>query len=117
MSELSIPIQNVTLWSDSTTVLTWIQADSCRFKVFVGTRVAEIQELTDTGALHYVDTKTNPADDITRGKTLAELSSPSRWNQGPPFLLLHTDQWPKSPLLHPQSEDEEVKQATFCGFT
>lgn len=23
----------------------------------------------------------------------------------------------KSPLLHPQSEDEEVKQATFCGFT
>ncbi len=41
-TELTLPLSNVTLWSDSTTVLTWILSDSCRFKVFVGTRVAEV---------------------------------------------------------------------------
>ncbi|KAJ8380851.1 hypothetical protein SKAU_G00016290 [Synaphobranchus kaupii] len=43
--ELTFPIHYVTLWSDFTTVLTWIR--SCHYKVFVGTWVAEIQEHTD----------------------------------------------------------------------
>ncbi len=93
-SELSVPIRQITLWSDSTTVLAWIQADSCRYKVFVGTRVAEIQELTDPKDWRYVDSKSNPADDITRGKTLAELANASRWSQGPSFLLLASDSPP-----------------------
>lgn len=46
-SELTLPIQNVVYWNDSTTVLTWLKSDSCRYKVFVGTRIAEIQDLTD----------------------------------------------------------------------
>ncbi len=33
--ELTLPIRNTILWSDSTTVLTWLKSDSCRFKVFV----------------------------------------------------------------------------------
>ncbi len=41
-SELTIPLQSVTLWTDSTTVLSWLTSDSCRYKVFVGTRIAEI---------------------------------------------------------------------------
>lgn len=45
-SELTILLQSVTLWTDSTTVLSWLTSDSCRFKVFVCTRVAEIQTLT-----------------------------------------------------------------------
>lgn len=116
-SELSVPICQVTLWSDSTTVLAWIQADSCRFKVFIGTRVAEIQELTDPKDWRYVDSKSNPANDITRGKTLAELTKPSRWSQGPSFLLLPPDQWPQSPLLQLPAEDAELKSGTFCGLT
>lgn len=116
-SELSVPINQIILWTDSTTVLTWIQAASCRFKVFVGTRVAEIQELTDPKDWRYVDSKSNPADDITRGKTLAELAKPSRWNQGPSFLLLPPDQWPQNPLLQLPTKDAELKQVTICGLT
>lgn len=41
--ELTINFDRLILWSDSTTVLTWLKSESCRFKVFVGTRVAEIQ--------------------------------------------------------------------------
>lgn len=46
-TELEIPPELITLWSDSTTVLHWIKSESSRFKVFVGTRVGEIQNLTD----------------------------------------------------------------------
>ncbi|KAK0134728.1 hypothetical protein N1851_029617 [Merluccius polli] len=45
--ELTLNIDQMILWSDSMTVLTWLKSESCRFKVFVGTRVAEIQELTE----------------------------------------------------------------------
>ncbi|KAG1930137.1 hypothetical protein F2P79_022559 [Pimephales promelas] len=67
-TELTVPIRQVVLWSDSTTVLHWLLADSCRYKVFVGTRVAEIQSLTDVNSWRYVDSGNNPADDITRCK-------------------------------------------------
>lgn len=45
--ELNIAIEEVI------TVLTWIQ--SCRYKVFFGTRVAEIQEWTELHSWRYVD--------------------------------------------------------------
>lgn len=76
--ELTLKIDKTILWSDSTTLLTWLQSESCRFKVFVGTRVAEIQELTEPSTWHYVDSSLNPADDVTRGKTLGELATPNR---------------------------------------
>lgn len=60
-TELTLHIHSVTLWSDSTTVLNWLLSPSCRFKVFVGTRVAEIQELTESDKCRYVPSKENPA--------------------------------------------------------
>ncbi|KAK5924004.1 hypothetical protein CgunFtcFv8_000923 [Champsocephalus gunnari] len=72
--ELTLNITQTYLWTDSTTVLTWLTSESCRFKVFVGTRVSEIQELTAEHTWRYVDTANNPADDLTRGKTVAELA-------------------------------------------
>lgn len=65
--ELTLAIRQLTLWSDSRTVLTWIQSESCRYKVFVGTRVAEIQELTSPQAWRYAKSEDNPADEITHG--------------------------------------------------
>ena len=115
-TELSLPIRQTILWSDSTTVLTWLQSDSCRFKVFVGTRVAEIQDLTDRDAWRYVDTSSNPADDITRGKTLAELGTRSRWYQGPSFLQGSPEQWAKKPDT-PPAEGEELRKTLVCGLT
>ncbi len=82
-TEMTLPIYSVTLWSDSTTVLNWLLSSSCRFKVFVGTRVAEIQELTEFDKWKYVPTKENPADDITKGKSLRDIAQESRWNKGP----------------------------------
>nr|XP_061816936.1 uncharacterized protein LOC133606706 [Nerophis lumbriciformis] len=115
-TEMTLPLQKTTLWSDSTTVLEWLQSDSCRFKVFVGTRVSEIQELTDRQSWRYVDTHNNPADDITRGKPLLELAEDGRWRQGPPFLRQSAEYWPKRPEKDSTLTSSELKNITFCGL-
>ncbi|XP_077361612.1 uncharacterized protein LOC144006574 [Festucalex cinctus] len=116
--ELTLTINSITLWTDSTTVLTWLQSDSCRFKVFVGTRVAEIQELMDPKAWRYVNSALNPADDITQGRTLLELSTNSRWRHGPAFLQQTSDFWPTQPVRQEPENDVEIrKPAISCLAT
>lgn len=114
--ELTLPLHDVTLWSDSTTVLTWIQSESCRFKVFVGTRVAEIHELTSECYWRYVDSSNNPADDITRGKTLMEIAEDGRWKDGPSFLLQSPESWPTKPSVAVVDEEAEIRKTMFCSL-
>nr|XP_055076729.1 uncharacterized protein LOC129455971 [Misgurnus anguillicaudatus] len=115
--ELTLPISKTILWTDSTTVLSWLHSESCRFKVFVGTRVAEIQELTDRFAWRYVDSANNPADDLTRGKKLKELVGGNRWSHGPPFLLQSPDNWPTLPSQAADECHSELRKSVFCGVT
>ncbi len=115
-NELTLKIDQIILWSDSTTVLTWLRSESCRYKVFVGTRVAKIQELTNPDAWRYVDSSLNPADDVTRGKTLAELALPNRWSRGPSFLLKGLDDWPSQPPELLDSDPSEYRKSVSCGI-
>lgn len=108
-NEMTLSISQTILWTDSLTVLEWIQSDSCRYKVFVGTRVSEIQELSDHRSWRYVNTQDNPADDITRGKSLQSLAEPNRWSQGPPFLKQGQEHWPKKPELTQLKGVSELK--------
>lgn len=114
-SELTLPIRDIVLWSDSTTVLHWIKSESCRYKVFVGTRVAEVQNLTSEQSWRYVDTANNPADDITRGTSVRELTHSHRWHRGPEFLYCPEDEWPSLPCIQPEPNDSELKRSAFCG--
>ena len=91
--EFKLKPSNVTLWSDSTIVLNWLRSELASFKPFVGVRVAEIQESWSTSSWRYVPSEDNPADDLTRGITVEELSS-GRWMNGPPFLLKPKTEWP-----------------------
>ncbi|XP_048030334.1 uncharacterized protein LOC125279307 [Megalobrama amblycephala] len=109
-TELSLDISSFRYWTDSTTVLNWLQSDSCHFKVFVGTRVAEIQELTDSKSWVYVHSQDNPADDITRGMSLAQLAKPTRWKNGPEFLQKPPSSWPKLPNLVPADTSKELRK-------
>lgn len=114
-TELTILLRSIYLWTDSTTVLQWIQSSSCRYKVFVGTRICEIQELTSPEQWRYVTSDLNPADDITRGKHLADLTAPNRWSHGPPFLSQTADTWPKLPIEFPACSEAELRKTAFCG--
>ena len=55
-----------TFWTDSKTVLGYINNDARRFHVFVGNRVQEIREKTSPDQWRYVGTKSNPADIASR---------------------------------------------------
>ncbi len=108
--ELTLDISSFKYWTDSTTVLNWLQSDSCHYKVFVGTRIAEIQELTDSQLWSYVQSQDNPADDITRGMSLSQLAKPCRWKDGPAFLQKPQLHWPKLPNLKPAATSEELRK-------
>ncbi|XP_026061422.1 uncharacterized protein LOC113045324 [Carassius auratus] len=112
-TELNLPIRQTILWTDSTTVLTWLQSDSCRFKVFVGTRVAEIQDLTEKHSWRYVPSANNPADDITRGRSLCELGPESHWYHGPLFLKNPPNLWPECPTSK-ELDNNELRKVGTC---
>ncbi len=56
----------------------------------------------------------NPADDITRGKSLIDLSHSCRWNQGPEFIHQSPDHWTIPPSV-PVEVSEELYKFSFCG--
>ncbi len=113
--ELTLPIHSTVLWTDSTTVLQWLKSESCPYRVFVGNRIAEIQELTDPCSWRYFGSPDNPADDLTKGRSLSYLVSPNRWCRGPPFLLLDPREWPVLPTSEPIDNPAELRKSTFCG--
>lgn len=66
-----------------TTVLQWIRLESCCYKVYMGMRVAKVQTLMEIAEQRYVDSSNNPADNIVRGHSLADLVRPHWWSQLP----------------------------------
>ena len=78
---------------DSETVLHMINKTSCRFKVYEGVRLGEIQSVTDVSEWAYVPREKNIADWLTRGKVPQELDSRSMWSCGPPMFYLPFEQW------------------------
>ncbi len=113
--ELTVPIQHLILWSDSTTVQRWLHSELCRYEVFVRTRVAEIQTLTDVHSWRYVESIRNPADEITHGLALEELTRPHRWPRGPDFLYQSTDKWPIMPSRDLEPDKSELKKSAFVA--
>ena len=102
--KLEIPIGQHILWTDSMDVIYWIQGHSRRLKLFVGNRVAEIQQKSNPVQWRHVSEKQNPADDATRGLNLRNLSAESRLFQEPAFLHEGESSWPS------ESRSEEGKQ-------
>lgn len=80
---LSVPFY---YWTDSQIVLCWLKKDPNQLQQFVSNRVMRIQQLTNIGYWHYVNTKENPADVASRGILPENLLKCSLWWNGPAFL-------------------------------
>ena len=109
--ELDYAEMKEVFWTDSKTVLGYINNDARRFHVFVGNRVQEIRERTSPNQWHYVGTKSNPADIATRGTGAQELVDNTLWWNGPDFLWNLPEDWSSVddvPSIPP--EDPEVKK-------
>ena len=93
LKELEYDQVKETYWTDSKTVLEYINNDARRFHVFVGNRVQEIRDKTSPDQWHYIGTKENPADVASRGSSVQELINNSLWWNGPDLLWKPAEDW------------------------
>ncbi|XP_055605061.1 uncharacterized protein LOC129753286 [Uranotaenia lowii] len=85
-------------WTDSSTVLQWLQSPPNRWKTFVANRVSKIQNSTDVDLWMHVRGESNPADVLSRGISPPELVNHPLWWTGSPWLQLPPSQWPRTEL-------------------
>lgn len=92
-SSLRLAIEKQFFWTDSETVMSWINSDTRRYHQFVSFRVGEILEITNPKQWRWLPSKQNVADDATRSKEVPKLESNSRWFKGPQFLYNAENIW------------------------
>jgi hypothetical protein len=107
--QLELSLVDSVYWSDSMIVLQYLKNDDKRFQTFVANRVATIQDLSSPSQWRYIDTQSNPADDVSRGLKARELVSSLRWSHGPEFLWLQEGKWPVQPTIGSSSLDAELE--------
>lgn len=110
-TELMYPEQKDIFWTDSKTVLGYINNEARKFQVFVANRVQQIRNLTDPSKWNYVESAKNPADDASRGISTKQLTDECRWLKGPEFLWRDGvfEDTPTS-MIHLSDTDPEVKK-------
>ena len=94
LSEHDVRIDKIYHWTDSSTVLRWLQAAHKKQQVFVANRAAEILENSSTDQWRHVKGVENPAVIGTRGIYFEGLKE-SVWLNGPVWLQWSEDNWPK----------------------
>ena len=90
---LTVTVDKVFMWTDSTIVLQWINSTN-KHPIFIANRVSEILENTSVDQWNHIATCDNPADAGRRGMS-AEILQSSSWVRGPD--LLRTQQFPFVP--------------------
>ena len=109
-----LPVSDMYYWTDSVTVLCWIQNDK-PWKQFVVNRVNEIRKITSVRSWRHCPGTLNPADLPSRGITACQLVNSKVWWKGPEFLREEEENWPRlgsSDVLDELALSEMLKQPT-----
>jgi hypothetical protein len=115
-NELRLKIDGEVFWSDSSTVLRWINSTHCRYHTWVANRVGEILTLTTPEQRRHVPGILNPADDCSRGVEASALTENYRWWTGTDFLLQPRINWPAMPEHFAQPvDDPEINSSKWAG--
>lgn len=82
-------INQISYWCDSQVVLAWIRSNELHEEVYVRNRIKIIRELTNKMCWRYIPTDQNPADIISRGRTVRKLLTTKRemWLHATPYVL------------------------------
>ncbi|GFX22204.1 uncharacterized protein TNCV_2950501 [Trichonephila clavipes] len=123
LHSLTLPIQQIMLWTDSNIVLAWIQRSPKQLKTFIGNRIKIIQRLTQNFQWNHVSSNENPADLISRGLNASDISSKQLWWHGSDFLREELEANPID-FERITSESDYIKELkpanvllTSCKFT
>ena len=106
--ELGYDVQTPTYWTDSTTVLKYINNEQARYQVYVANRVQTIRDKTEPEQWRYVPGKENPADDGSRGLDADKLNDYHRWIKGPEFLWKPESEWPEYFVNQENDNNESI---------
>nr|XP_029734559.1 uncharacterized protein LOC115269896 [Aedes albopictus] len=109
MDAVDLRFTSVTLWSDSTIVLSWIQKAPAVLQQFVSNRVREIQQLTNQYNWRYISTDDNPADLISRGERPKNLIQRGIWWYGPAALQISNVSVDQPPLVPETAKLHQLK--------
>lgn len=104
-----LKVNSTYCWTDSTITLDWINSTPDKHKTFVANRIAETQEYTNPEQWRHVDGAQNPADCLSRGLKPKELVSHPLWWNGPPWLKLSKEKWPKNTNVKIPEDQLELK--------
>ena len=108
---LDIPLDNITAWTDSSTVWAWLDGNQRNQDRFVSNRVAYILEHTRPSTWKHVPGTDNPADCASRGMAPEKLLHHTLWWQGPPWLYDDPVQVPTQPQRKPIEEVRPIHLA------
>ncbi|GFW72070.1 uncharacterized protein TNCV_4789581 [Trichonephila clavipes] len=116
LHSLTLPIQQIMLWTASNIVLAWIQRSPEQLKTFIGNRIKVIQRLTQNYQWNHVSSNENPADLISHGLNASDISSKQLWWHGPDFLRKELEANPIDFERITSDSDylKELKPANVC---
>ena len=100
-------LEKILHWTNSSTVLQWLQTAHKKQQVFVANRAAEILENSSMDQWRHVKGFENPADIGTRGMSIGGLKE-SVWLNGPAWLQADEEKWPKPWCQENELETEQV---------
>lgn len=78
-------IDEIHIYSDSQVALGWINSAKS-LPTYIQNRVDEIKKRVPNAVVHYVNTKENPSDVLSRGCTAKQLQENKLWLNGPESL-------------------------------
>ena len=116
-----IAINSLTLWTDSTTVIHWINTPNQRHRIFFANRLSPILDTTSHLDRRYVPSVIYPADNATRGYRASNMTASSRWITRPAFLLSPSTDWTTQPILQQTTtvltpDDTPVQPSPIINF-
>ena len=114
--ELQMNCDKEIFWTDSEVTLGYIRNESERLKISVANGIELIREHSEAEQWHYVNTKENPADYVSRGISMGNRDKVEQWILGPKFLWEPEDTWntnTKTPAISP--EDPELKNVVHMN--
>ncbi len=116
-------VGKVVFWVDSTAVYFWVKNYKEHYVPFVANRLAEVRDTFDElkqyqTEIHYVNTKQNPGDLLTRPRTVNDFKADFWfWIQGPDFLRGGEESWPAGPEVPKKEQDLELRKMFIVNAT